>query len=149
MVAKWLQNYNKNELNEMGIFVGSFYILNYYGICVFFRVCKTTKKSVYLMELATKRYKEGIMLCKGFKGSKNPYVVLENNTWRKSKYEVFPTEEGLPIEVQYGSKLFNEAKNKMCQNVPMCGQVYAQPIEFNDLMAHYWLDDIEKINGLA
>lgn len=139
----------QNELNEKGIIIGSFYILNYYGICVFFRVCKTTKHSVYLMELATQRYEDGIMLKDGFKGSKDPYVVLENNTWRKSQYEVFPEKNGcLPIPVEYGSKLYREAENKMVGS-PLCGTVYAEPIPYDDLMSHYWLDDIEIVNGNA
>ena len=65
-----------DELNDYGIFLLDIYVLNYYGIKVFFQVCKTTEKSVYLIELATKRYKNGIMLTKNFSASKKPYIIL-------------------------------------------------------------------------
>ena len=98
------------------------------------------------MELATKRYKDGVALTKGFKPSKNPYIVQNNNTWRKSLYEVFPTKDKkLPIEVQYGSKLYNEAIRR--GNKAIVGTGYAEPIE--DIHEWYWLEDREIINGVA
>lgn len=134
----------KNELNEQSIIIGSFYILNYYDILVFFRVCKTTKKSVYLIELGTKKYKDGIILTKGFKASKKPLVILNNNTWQKSTYEVFPQKDGLPIEIEFGSKLYNEALKRT--DFPLCGTVYAELIQ--DIWKWYWVIE-EKINGIA
>ena len=135
----------KSEPNEQGIIIGSFYILNYYGVYVFFRVCKTTKKSVYLIELATKKHKDGVVLTKGFKTTKKPYIVQNNNTWRKSNYEVFPTKDKLlPIEIEYGSKLYNEALKNT--RYPMVGTGYAEPIE--DIWKWYWIKD-EIVNGVA
>ena len=135
----------KSELNEQGILIGSFYILNYYGVYVFLRVCKTTKKSVYLIELATKKHKEGISLTKGFKPTKKPYIVQFNNTWRKSNYEVFPTKDKLlPIEITYGSKLYNAALQNT--KYPVCGTAFAEPVQ--DIWKWYWVVE-EKANGVA
>lgn len=36
-----------NELNQQGIFIGDYFVLNYYDILVFFQVTKTTKNSVF------------------------------------------------------------------------------------------------------
>lgn len=135
----------KSELNEQGIIIGSFYVLNYYGVYVFFRVCKTTKKSVYLIELATKKHKDGVVLTKGFKPTKKPYIVQNNNTWRNSIYEVFPTQDKLlPIEIYYGSKLYNEALKNT--KYPVCGTAYAEPVQ--DIWKWYWIKD-EITNGVA
>ena len=49
-----------NEPNRYGIYLLDMYMLDYYGIKLFFQVCKTTENSVFLVELATKRYKDGI-----------------------------------------------------------------------------------------
>lgn len=100
------------------------------------------------MELETERFEDGIMIKEGFKAAKKPYVVTENNSWEKSQFEVIPTEEGLPIPVEYGSKLYELAKYKS-KSEPLCGTVFAEPIPYNDLMNHYWLDDIEIIDGVA
>lgn len=141
-----------DELNDYGIFLLDIYVLNYYGIKVFFQVCKTTEKSVYLIELATKRYKNGIiMLTKNFSASKKPYIILNNNTRRKSTYEVYPVKNGyghyLPIEVKLGSRLHEEALNRT--DFPIAGTAYAVPVR--DVLNKYWVDDIieEEVNGLA
>ena len=144
--AKIIKRVFKSELNEKGIIIGSFYVLNYCDICIFFRVCKTTKKSVYLIELATKKYKNGVMLVKDFKPAKNPYIVQNNNTWLNSLYEVFPTKDKLlPIEISYGSKLYNEALRR--HKKPVVGTAYAEPIE--EVWKWYWIIDDEIINGVA
>ena len=71
-----------DELNKYDIFLLDVFVLNYYGILVFFQVCKTKKDSVFLVELATKRYKNGITLTKGFKASKKPHSVIRSKMVR-------------------------------------------------------------------
>ena len=136
-----------DELNDCGIFLLDIYLLDYYGIKVFFQVCKTTKNTVYLVELATKRTKYGIMLTKHIKASKNPLIVRSNNTYTKSEYEVKPInlsgkEYWLPIEIKYGDPIHKEAeKYDFC---PVCGYAYAVPIK--DVINKYWKapSEIEK-----
>ena len=135
-------------INEYGVFIGDVYVLNYYGVLVFFRVCETRKETVFLVELGTKKYKNGIMLRKGLKASKTPLVVLKNNTYSKTNFEVkpiklFDEQYWLPIEVKYGDPLHKEA----CKyhEFPSVGFVYAVPLE--DYLNKYWENDkviIEK-----
>ena len=127
------------ELNESGIFLLDTYLLDYYGVKVFFQVCKTTKHSVYLVELATKKTKYGIMLTKRIKASKKPLVILKNNTYTKSEYEVTPInlngkEYWLPIEIHYGDLIHQEAEKYY--DFPAVGYAYAVPIK--DVINKYW-----------
>ena len=130
-----------NELNDSNIFLLDIFVLNYYGILVFFQVCKTTEKSVFLVELATKRYKNGIMLTKRLRTSKNPYIILTNNTHTKSDYEVYPSRMGLPIEITYGSKLHREAEK--INGFAITGTFYA--VHCWDYLNKYWVSS-EKID---
>lgn len=128
-----------NEINKYGIFLLDIYLLDYYGIKVFFQVCKTTKDTVFLVELATKRTKQGIMLTKRIKASKKPYIIHTNNTYTKTKYEVQPInlndrEYWLPIEINYGDKIHTDAF-KYC-DFPSVGYAYAVPIK--DYLNKYW-----------
>ena len=136
-----------NELNNKGIFLLDVFMLDYCGIKVFFQVCKTTDESVLLVELATKRYKNGIMLTKNLLVSKKPYIIINNNTHTRSTYEVYPInmenrEYWLPIEIKMGSKLYSEAHS----DYPPIGIAYAVPIR--SFLNKYWIDDkeIEKIS---
>lgn len=134
----------KNELNDYGIFLLDIYLLDYYGVKVFFQVCKTTQKTVYLVELATKMTKYGIMLTKHIKASKKPLIVRLNNTYTKTQYEVKPInlndkEFWLPIPINYGDPIHKEAK-KYC-DFPACGIAYAVPIK--DVINKYWQNPIE------
>ena len=137
----------KNELNDFNIFLLDIFVLNYYGILVFFQVCKTTEKSVFLVELATKKYKNGIMLTKRLTTSKNPYIILNNNTHTKSDYEVYPSRVGLPIEVEYNSRLYNEALEK--NGVALAGTFYA--VHCWDYLNKYWVSNkkLDKNNNMA
>ena len=49
-------------MNVHGVFLQDIYLLSYCGIKVIFQVCKTYERSVCLIELATKKYKNGISL---------------------------------------------------------------------------------------
>lgn len=128
----------RDELNEQGIFLLDIYMLDYYGIKVFFQVCKTRKNSVYLVELATKRYKNGTMLTKTIKASKKPIIITSNNTYTKSTYKVYPVklynEYWLPIDIKYGSSINNLAKEYV--DYPSFGTAYAIPIK--DYLNKYW-----------
>lgn len=134
----------KNELNRFGIFLLDIYLLDYYGVKVFLQVCKTTKETVYLTELATKNTKYGIMLTRRIKASKKPLIVRNDNTPTKSQYEVKPInlndkEYWLPIEIKYGDPIYLEA----CKyhDYPACGYAYAVPIK--DVINKYWEKPIE------
>lgn len=142
-----------HEINEKGIMLLDVFMLDYCGIKVFFQVCKTTKKSVFLVELGIKKYKNGITLLKGFKPSKNPYIITINNTQTKSTYEVFPekiddNEYWLPIEIKMGSKIYIKAITKN-REYPPIGTAYAVPIK--EYANKYWensteIEKEEKIN---
>lgn len=128
-----------DELNECGILLLDIYMLDYCGIKVFFQVCKTTRKTVYLVELATKETEHGIMLSKGLKASKDPLIVLTDNTPTKSKYEVTPIklngkEYWLPIPIGYSDPIHAEATRY--SDFPPCGYAYAVPI--GDVVDKYW-----------
>ena len=131
----------KNELNKYGIFLLDIYMLDYYGIKVFFQVCKTTRETVYLVELATKVTKYGIMLTKTIKPSKKPYFVRYNNTYTKSEYQVKPInlkdkQIWLPIEIKYTDKIYEEAKKYY--DYPVWGYAYAVPMKLDDVLNKYW-----------
>lgn len=131
-------------LNDYGIFIADIYLLSYCGIIVFFQVCKTRKKSVYLVELATKKYKNGTMLTKTIHASKKPLIIKQNNTIRKTTYEIYPiqidNEYLLPIPVNYGDDLYREAEKYV--DYPPTGYVYAVPIK--DYGNKYWYNGITK-----
>lgn len=142
-----------DELNKYDIFLLDVFVLNYYGILVFFQVCKTKQNSVFLVELATKRYKNGITLTKGFKASKKPHIILNNNTHTKSTYEVYPVPNGynvmLPIEIDINTPIYQEAWERT--EYPIIGTVYAKPVY--DYANKYWIEETgeEKVevNGIA
>lgn len=133
-----------NELNRNGIFLLDIYLLDYYGIKVFFQVCKTTRDTVYLVELATKVTKEGIMLTKRIKASKKPIIIRLNNTPTKSKYEVKPIKLNgkdfwLPIAINYNDPIYEEAQKY--HEYPVSGIAYAVPIK--DVLNKYWEKPVE------
>ena len=100
--------------NVDGVEYNSYYYLDYYGVNVFFCVCKTDRFRVCIYELAKKQVKVNgeicDALCKGLKPNKNPLVVKENNCPTKSKFWVQSTKEGnLLIPIPLCSTLYNEA----------------------------------------
>ena len=118
------------------VHVNKVYAINYYGIVVVFQVCGFGPKgAVYLVELATKKYKEGIALTENLETAKKPLVVKEKNTRNKSRFKVYPTRNGyLPIYIGMKTELFWEAL-KYEEN-PEMGYVLAVP--FNDFLHTYW-----------
>lgn len=140
-----------NELNDKSVFLGDVYCLNYYGILVFFYVSKTTAKTVYLVELGTKRYKNGIMLTKNLKASKKPYIILNNNTYTKTTYEVIPEKNlSLPIMITSDLPIYKKALDNV--DFPLTGVFYAEKIF--DYINRYWVVDnfnekLDKISFLA
>lgn len=129
-----------NELNDNGIFLLDVFVLNYYGILVFFQVCKTTEETVFLVELGTKRYKNGITLTKRFRAARKPLIILNNNTHTKSTYEVVPYKMTVPINVTYGSPLYKKALEKT--EFPITGTYYAEKVL--EYANKYWITETEK-----
>lgn len=140
--------FSENELNDQGVFLGDIYVLNYYEILVFFEVCKTKEKSVCLVELGTKRYRNGVMFLKGYKASKRPLIITENNTRNKTTYRVRPEKDlSLPILITTDLPIYRRARENVKN--PQVGIFYATKIV--DYINHYWVTDEEKyeINGCA
>lgn len=123
-------------MTDTGILITDLYILTYEGLRVIFQVCKTTPRSVFLIELATKRYKDGYTLTKKYRPSKTPLIVVENNVFSRSTYEVPAIREDkkLPIRITLSSKIFWEASKYTC--FPKRGIFYAVP--FKDHRDTYW-----------
>lgn len=138
-----------DELNKYGITLGDFYLLNFCGILVFFEVAKTRENSVYLVELKSEDYLDGTMISRKIQASKDPLVVLENNTYRKTTYEVYPQlnfgQYWLPIKVDYGSKLFKAAEKQGLNPFP--GTFYAEPMP--DCYRKYFKKNIKYIKNYA
>lgn len=139
------------------IYVGNVFLLVYYGIYIFLCTCKRLeegKNIFYIYELGTKKYKDGIMFKKGFykSPSKNPYIVLENNCFSKSKYKVtatkdYPGANGidyyLPIEIDYNSKIFLEAKRRGIKN-PIFGTFFARLLMREEYYNKYFIGGLPE-----
>ena len=123
-------------MTDTGIYLLDLYLLSYSGMKIIFQVCKTTKKSVFLIELATKRYKGGYTLTDTFHATKSPLIVVDKNVFTKSTYEVPATrkDKKLPIRILYGSRAYNEATKYV--KYPKFGTFLAVP--FLDYMNTYW-----------
>ena len=137
-----------DEINDYGVFLGDVYCLNYYDILVFFYVSKTTAKTVFLVELGTKKYKNGITLTKGFKAAKNPLVITEYNTYEKTTYEVTPNRDlSLPIRITADLPIYEKALEKV--EFPMTGTFYITKVK--DWANTYWVieEKVDKIKNLA
>ncbi len=124
-----------NELNIYDIFINDVFVLNYHGLLVFFQVCKTTEKSVFLVELGIKKYKkDGITLTKKLKPSKKPLIITENNTIRKTTYEVKPFKLDnilfIPIRIDWDVPIINLVE------YPTFGIYFATPIK--KYVGKYW-----------
>lgn len=121
-----------------GFFPSDIFVLNYYGVFVFFQITKITSSSVFLMELESKPYKNGYVLKFPIKACKTPLVILKNNTYEKSTYEVYPLKLEddflLPIEVQLFSPLYNKALEE--GRNPIDGIAYAEKVKNH--LGKYW-----------
>ncbi|MCR4661660.1 MAG: hypothetical protein K5765_06665 [Clostridia bacterium] len=99
-----------DELNIYGVFLGDIYLLNFYGVLAFFYVSKTREDTVFLTELGTKKYKNGVMFTKGMKAAKKPLIIVKNNTFRKTTYEVTPNKDlTLPIIITPDLPIYKKA----------------------------------------
>ena len=139
-----------DELNKYGIMLGDTYILNYCGVLVFFEVCKTRTNSIFLVELKSQENWDGTMISRKIQASKNPLIILENNTYRKSTYEVFPIEmvEGqywLPIKIDYGSKIYKKAAENV--EFPTYGYFYAIP--YKNAYNKYFKKNIKIMKNIS
>ena len=80
--------------NVHGVEYGDIYYLNYYGINVFFKVCKTEPKRVCVFELQKRRVhvegQEDVKEALGLNlwAAKDPLIVTKNNSEAKSKFWV-------------------------------------------------------------
>ena len=132
-------------MNVHGVFLQDIYLLSYCGMKVIFQVCKTYERSVCLIELATKKYKNGISLTKKIQASKNPLIITRNNSYYKSTYEV-PTREDkkLIIHITPSDRIYWEAAKY--NEYPKMGMFLAVP--FPDYLKKYWKKpkkDIDKL----
>ena len=139
-----------DELNDFGVFLGDIYVLNYYGILVFFYVCKTTERTVFLVELETKPYKNGLILTETLKASKKPLIIVNNNTYTKTTYEVMPTKElFLPIQITTDLPIYEKALE--CTDYPLTGVFYISKVVNH--VGKYWVcnssEKIDRIKNLA
>lgn len=124
------------------IYINDVFMLNYYGIRVIFQVANVSEdeKEIYLVELATKRYKDGYTLTKNLDTSKNPFIIKKNNARTKTTYKVSPNEDGtFYVLVPMYSKLFWEALKYV--EYPKTGYVLAVP--FKDYLNTYWEEPVK------
>lgn len=124
-----------NELNEDGVFLQDIYLLSYCGLKIVLEVCKTYPHSVCVIELATKKYREGISLTKWIRPTPKPLLVVGQNTFEKSTYEVKTNrDKTLSIVITRLSNLFWEATKYV--DCPLTGTFKAVP--FPDYLNTYW-----------
>lgn len=133
------------EINEYGIYPGDIFMLNYCEINVFFRVCRTFKKSVYLYEIQTKIVdKKYETLTKNLTASKEPLIIdKKQNSITKSKYEIYPiiapfdnsSEIVLPIKIEPDMPIFGKALSYE-NTYPIIGIAYAHKL--NDYIGVCW-----------
>ena len=123
-------------MTDTNIHLLDLYMLSYEGLKVVFQVCDTTPDSVFLIELATKRYKDGVTLTKKYKATKKPLIITHNNIFTKSTYEVPATREDkkLPIKITMATPIFWEAYKHT--PYPRTGTFLAVP--FPDHRNTYW-----------
>jgi hypothetical protein len=132
-------------LNKFNIFLGDVFLLNYYGILVFFQVCGTTEKNAYLVELATEKIEYGIIINPLLKTSKNPYFVLKNNVRSKSTYRVMTTlfhgDAVLAIKITDKDRIYQEALSIV--DYPKEGYFYAYRVR-NYLDCCWQSEEVEE-----
>ena len=135
-------------MNKDGVFLQDIYLLSYCGLKIIFEVCKTFEHSVCIIELATKKYKDGISLTKRIRPALFPLVVTGSNRFSTSTFEVLTTpNKRLAIHINRNSPIFWEAAKYV--DCPLTGVFFAVP--FPDYLNTYWKKpkklkkDIDKI----
>jgi len=122
-------------MNKDGVFLQDIYLLSYCGFKIIFEVCKTYDHSVCVIELATKKYKDGISLTKRIRPTLHPLVVRGPNTFGKSTFEVETRpDKKLVFYVNPTVELFWEALK--ANPYPPIGKFLAVP--FPDYLQTYW-----------
>lgn len=130
--------------NVDGVKFGDIFYLDYYGINVFFYVCRTDHHQVAIFELAKKKVKldyvseeEKVEIVdRRLVPARKPYIVTENNCWTKSEFFVKTTEEGhILIPIKYKSRIYNEAL-KLGEEFPITGEYRAVPLA--DFAKYYY-----------
>lgn len=122
-------------MNKDGVFLQDIYLLSYCGFKVVFEVCKTYDHSVCLIELATKKYKDGITLTKWIRPTRYPLVVFGQNRFSKSTFEVRTRpDKKLVIYIGPQCRLYWEALKYF--DMPPTGNFLAVP--FPDYLQTYW-----------
>ena len=129
-------------MTNTGIKILDLYLLSYSGMKVIFQVCDTTETTVTLIELATKKYKNGYTLTKRYRATKKPLVIATNNTFTRSNYRVMAIREDkkLPIKISMQTQLFWEAQKYV--KYPKIGTFLAVP--FLDHRDTYWKKPKER-----
>lgn len=129
-------------MTNTGIKLLDLYLLSYCGLKVIFQVCETTERTVTLIELATKKYKNGYTLTKKYKASKKPLVIKGDNVFTRSNFKVVAIREDkkLPIKIDMTTKLFWEAEKYV--DFPKVGIFLAAP--FLDHINTYWAKPQKK-----
>lgn len=122
-------------MNKDGVFLQDIYLLSYCGFKIIFEVCKTYDHSVCVIELATKKYKDGITLTKWIRPTLHPLVVLGPNRFAKSTFEVQTrSDKKLVIYIGPQHRLYWEALKYV--DMPPTGKFLAVP--FPDYLKTYW-----------
>ena len=96
------------------VLFGDLFYLNYYGVNVFFYVCRTSLYQVAIYEIKKKRIKYENQIVEiidsDLKPSHKPLVVTENNCWTKSRFWVNTThEKKLLIPININTPVYKEA----------------------------------------
>lgn len=142
----------KDELNDCDIMLGDVYMLNYYGVKVFFEVSQTDYDKVCVYELKTKKMfidgKYRIMIDeKGKSERKSTLVVpLNENTYRKSKFWVeYANSNTLKIPIDMNMPIYKEAVARGV-NCPVYGTAFAVyvPDWYNKYWDYYDYEDFDK-----
>jgi len=122
-------------MNKDGVFLQDIYLLSYCGFKIIFEVCRTYDHSVCLIELATKKYKDGITLTKWIRPTFHPLVVMKYNRFSKSTFEVATrSDKKLVIYIGPQHRLYWEALKTNPH--PPIGNFLAVP--FPDYLNTYW-----------
>lgn len=138
---------DRNTLNNQGIYLCDVFHLNYYGVHVFFQVCRTSANSVCIYELKTKVKnmwgRKRIAIFEDAKPEREHTLVvpLENNIYMRSNFECAPIklpdqkDYCLPIKVDYDSPLYKRALEVGAKS-PLVGVAYAEKV--NEWYNKWW-----------
>lgn len=130
--------YSIGVSNDDDVLFGDIFYLSYCGINVFLKVCRTNKKAVCVYELSKRRLK-GHRETISSRASKNPLLVMENNTWTKSNFWV---ETGIDKNNEKFIKIQMDTNSKLFKKVVELGYVLPP------VLIAYWMKE-EQEKGIA